>query len=230
MSESMNPDNGAADAPAGDDGPEAAPPAAALSKETVDLLRGRFGEAVLDVTYFRDETTVEVEPGRVAEVCRFLRDHAALRYDFLADLCGLDRLTLDVDGPRFAVVYHLQSIPLNRRLRLRACVDGEPPAVDSVTSVWSAANWHEREAFDLVGIRFNGHPNLERILTPEGFEGHPHRKDFGVGDEPVQFTESQEYLRHDHRTTIERDVDAHRRPDGAGPNPGPDPAEESTDG
>lgn len=230
MPESENPEKRAADTEAGDAGPETDPPAAAMSKATVDLLRSRFGDAVLDVTHFRDETTVEVESGRVAEICRFLRDHSELRYNFLADLCGLDRLTLDVGGPRFAVVYHLQSIPFNRRLRLRACVDSEPPALDSVVSVWSVANWHEREAFDLVGIRFNGHPNLERILTPEGFEGHPHRKDFAVGDEPVQFTGGQEYGRHDHRTTIERDVDAHRRPDDSGPDPGSDPSKESTDG
>ncbi|HJM43767.1 MAG: NADH-quinone oxidoreductase subunit C [Nitrospinota bacterium] len=228
MPESENPEKRAADAEAGEAGPETDPPAAAMSKATVDLLRRRFGDAVLDVTHFRDETTVEVESGRVAEICRFLRDHAELRYNFLADLCGLDRLTLDVDGPRFAVVYHLQSIPFNRRLRLRARVDADPPALDSVASVWSVANWHEREAFDLVGIRFNGHPNLERILTPEGFEGHPHRKDFAVGNEPVQFTGNQEYVRQHHRTTIERYVDAHRRPAGAGHEP--DAAEESADG
>ncbi|MFQ5912599.1 MAG: NADH-quinone oxidoreductase subunit C [Nitrospinota bacterium] len=204
--------------------PEPEQPAVALSQRTVELLRREFGDAVRSVAYFRDETTIEVEPGRVMEVCRFLRDHPNLKYNFLADLCGVDRLYLDVDGPRFAVVYTLYSIPCNRRVRLKACVDGTPPAVDSVTPVWTSANWQEREAYDLVGIHFRGHPNLERILTPEGFEGHPHRKDFPVGDEPVEFTGAQEFLRYRHPTTIEESVSSHRRP---GPSP-EDPAREST--
>ncbi len=199
--------------------PEAEEPAVALSRTTVDLLRGRFGDAIRAVDYFRDETTVEIDPGRLLEVCGFLRDHADLRYNLLADLCGLDRLDLGVDGPRFAVVYNLYSIPHHRRLRLKACVDGDPPAVDSVVSMWTSANWHEREAFDLMGIEFKGHPHLERILTPEGFEGHPHRRDFDTGDEPVQFTEGQAYVRARHKTTIEEYVNEYREPESSGPGP-----------
>jgi NADH-quinone oxidoreductase subunit C len=197
-------------------------PAVALSRTTVDRLRGQFGDAVRDVVYFRDETTIEVDPVRIVEICQFLRDHNELKYNFLADLCGVDRLDLDVDGPRFAVAYNLYSIPFNRRIRLKACMDGEPPTVDTVTSIWSSANWNEREAYDLVGIHFRGHPNLERILTPEGFEGHPHRKDFDVGNEPVEFTQSQEYVRHRHPTTIEDFVDTHREPDASAPPPAED--------
>ena len=199
-------------------------PAVALSQATVDHLRREFGDAVLGVSYFRDETTIEVAPGRIVGVCRLLRDQPELKYNFLADLCGVDRLNLEVEGPRYAVVYNLYSIPLNRRVRLKACVDGDPPLLDSVTSVWSTADWHEREAYDLVGIHFRGHPNLERILTPDGFEGHPHRKDFGVGDEPVQFTGEQEYIRRDHDTTIEGDVETYRRPDASAENPTREPA------
>ena len=194
-------------------------PAVALSRTTVNRLRSEFGEAVRRVVYFRDETTIEVDPARIVEICQFLRDHNDLKYNFLADLCGVDRLELDVDGPRYAVVYNLHSIPFNRRIRLKTCVDGDPPTVATVTSVWSAANWPEREAFDLVGIHFQGHPNLKRILTPEGFEGHPHRKDFDVGNEPVQFTASQEFVRHRHPTTVETYVDTHRKPDASAQTP-----------
>lgn len=216
MSASGSPENPAGAPEAGRAEEE---PAASLSRATVDLLRREFGDAVRGAAYFRDETTLEVDPGRIVEVCRFLRDHPALRYDFLADLCGLDRLCLGVEGPRFAVVYNLYSIPFNRRVRLKACVDGDPPTVDSVTPVWTAANWHEREAYDLVGIHFREHPNLTRILTPEGFEGHPHRKDFPVGDEPVQFTAGRKFVRHRHETTIEEYVEAHREPGPSDPGP-----------
>lgn len=192
--------------------------AVVLSKTTVDLLGNRFGDAIWAVDYFRDETTIEVDPGRLLEICSLLRDHQDLRYNLLADLCGLDRLDLAVDGPRFAVVYNLYSIPHQRRLRLKTCVDGDPPSVDSVTSLWISANWHEREAFDLVGIEFKGHSHLERILTPEGFEGHPHRRDFDTGNEPVQFTDGQQYVRTRHETTIEQYVDEYRNPESLEPS------------
>jgi len=113
-----------------------------------------------------------------------LRDSAALRFAQLSDLCGIDYRDYAVSGgteQRFAVVYHLLSNQHNLRLRIRTfCADDDFPVVDSVVEIWPSANWFEREAFDLFGIMFNGHPDLRRLLTDYGFVGHPFRKDFPV--------------------------------------------------
>ncbi|HHC71531.1 MAG TPA: NADH-quinone oxidoreductase subunit C [Thiotrichales bacterium] len=155
------------------------------------------------------EVTVEVPPEHLLEVCRVLRDDYPFRFKQLTDLCGVDysaygqsewrtdpsgcsffsrgveRRLFEAQDPdaipanRFAVVYHLLSVSLNQRLRVRTFPkDDELPVVDSVIGVWPAANWYEREAFDLFGIVFDGHPDLRRILTDYGFIGHPFRKDF----------------------------------------------------
>jgi len=114
-----------------------------------------------------------------------MRDNAVFSFAQLIDLCGVDYLDYKREspqgprkGPRFAVVYHLLSLKHNRRLRLRTYLDDENPLVASVTGVWNSANWYEREAFDLFGIVFEGHPDLRRLLTDYGFIGHPFRKDF----------------------------------------------------
>jgi NADH-quinone oxidoreductase subunit C len=128
------------------------------------------------------EITIEVVPADYLAACRKLRDHPELRFEQLVDLCGVDYASYgDVprEGPRFAVVLHLLSIQNNYRLRVRTfCRDDELPAVASLIEVWPSANWFEREAFDLFGIVFEGHPDLRRILTDYGFVGHPFRKDF----------------------------------------------------
>ena len=123
-----------------------------------------------------------VDAGSQLAVAESLRDAPGLRFDTLIDLCGLDYSHYGDgarDGARFAVVYHLLSVELNQRLRLRVFApDDDLPVLDSVTAVWPGANWYEREAFDLLGIVFTGHPDLRRILTDYGFVGHPFRKDF----------------------------------------------------
>jgi NADH-quinone oxidoreductase subunit C len=128
------------------------------------------------------EITIEVTPADYLAACRKLRDHPDLRFEQLVDLCGVDYASYGDaprDGPRFAVVLHLLSIQHNWRLRVRVfCRDNELPAVASLIEVWPSANWFEREAFDLFGIVFEGHPDLRRILTDYGFVGHPFRKDF----------------------------------------------------
>ncbi|MFA5531111.1 MAG: NADH-quinone oxidoreductase subunit C, partial [Thiohalomonadaceae bacterium] len=114
-------------------------------------------------------------------VCQALRDEDAFQFEQLIDLCGVDYLEYGEgtwQGPRFGVVYHLLSVSHNQRLRIRTFAEGEMPVVDSVVSIWNGANWFEREAFDLYGIVFEGHPDLRRILTDYGFIGHPFRKDF----------------------------------------------------
>jgi NADH-quinone oxidoreductase subunit C len=148
------------------------------------LLQSTLGDAVKTVSQAFDETTLTVSADRYLEACVTLRDAAGLRFDTLVDLCGLDYRDYrdgTHEGARFAVVLHLLSVELNQRLRVRvACPDDGLPLVASVTGVWSAANWYEREAFDLYGIVFEGHDDLRRILTDYGFVGHPFRKDFPI--------------------------------------------------
>ena len=150
------------------------------------------------------ELTLILSADHIKPVCLALRDDQALRFEQLIDLCGVDYaaygksewetteasltgfgrgvdrdIELEADDPqRFAVVYHLLSLEYNRRLRLKVYTGGAQPMVDSVADVWAVANWFEREAFDLFGILFRGHPDLRRILTDYGFVGHPFRKDF----------------------------------------------------
>lgn len=130
------------------------------------------------------EVTITVKSGDYYQVMQELRDDAALRFDTLIDLCGVDYQTYGEgtwDGLRFAAVTHLLSVQKNWRLRVRVFApDDEMPIVTSVTPIWRAANWFEREAFDLYGIIFEGHNDLRRILTDYGFIGHPFRKDFPV--------------------------------------------------
>jgi NADH-quinone oxidoreductase subunit C len=147
----------------------------------VHRLKERFSEVVEEVTSFRDEVTIVVRPEAILRVCRFLKEDPELQYNFLADLCGVD--WLERRAPRFEVVYNLYSIPRADRIRVKIrLTEGEE--VESVTSVWSTANWHEREVFDMFGIRFAGHPDLRRILMPGEWEGHPLRKDYPVEDMP----------------------------------------------
>ena len=128
----------------------------------------------------RGQLTIEVAPGDLVAACTRLRDDPQLRFTTLIDLLGIDYDGhARWEGPRFAVVYNLLSIEHNMRVRVRTfCADEDFPAVDSVIGVWPSANWYEREAFDLYGILFRGHPDLRRILTDYGFIGHPFRKDF----------------------------------------------------
>ncbi len=136
----------------------------------------------LAVTESYGEVTVTVPAASYQALALLLRDQPDLRFETLIDLCGVDYQGYkdgQYQGPRFAVVTHLLSVEHNRRIRLRVFApDDHMPIVDSLTEVWPAANWYEREAFDLFGIAFQGHPDLRRLLTDYGFIGHPFRKDF----------------------------------------------------
>ncbi|ODU08619.1 MAG: NADH-quinone oxidoreductase subunit C [Rubrivivax sp. SCN 71-131] len=147
-------------------------------------LEAVLGDAAASLVRARGEITVTVRAERYAEVARTLRDAPTLRFEQLIDLCGVDYADYrnrPWEGPRFCVVTHLLSVSHNWRLRLKVfAVDDDLPAVASVNGVWGAANWFEREAFDLYGIVFEGHEDLRRILTDYGFIGHPMRKDFPV--------------------------------------------------
>jgi NADH-quinone oxidoreductase subunit C len=145
-------------------------------------LAAQLGGRIVSETDALGELTIVVKAGDLLQVCAVLRDASGLRFDLLVDLCGLDYSHYADgawDGPRFAVAYHLLSTQLNQRLRVRVFApDDALPVLPSVTPVWPAANWYEREAFDLLGIVFTDHPDLRRILTDYGFVGRPFRKDF----------------------------------------------------
>ncbi|ASY69660.1 MAG: NADH-quinone oxidoreductase subunit C [Sinorhizobium fredii] len=138
------------------------------------LIAERFGEAVEELGVSHGVHAFAAPPDRIVELCRFLKQHPALRFDFLSDICGVDYYP---EAPRYEAVYHLYSLPNKWRIRIK-CRLGDPPRVPSVTGVWRTANWHEREAWDMYGISFEGHPDLRRIYMWEGFEGFPQRKDF----------------------------------------------------
>jgi len=157
-------------------------------------LNTALGDKLVRVTTALNEVTVVVKAENLPAAAMTLRDAPELKFEQLTDLCGVDYSAYGVGasegepgagpsdaGTRFAVVYHLLSITHNRRLRLRVfAADDEFPVVASVINVWPSANWFEREAFDLLGIVFTGHPDLRRILTDYGFVGHPFRKDFPI--------------------------------------------------
>jgi NADH-quinone oxidoreductase subunit C len=150
----------------------------------VTKLKEKFTASVLEVKEYRGETTITVKKEDIVAVCAFLKNE--LGYNFLTDLCGVDYLG---QSPRFLVVYHLYSLTSKERLRLKVPVEEKDPKVDTVSSVWATANWHERECWDLMGISFNNHPDLRRILMPADWEGHPLRKDYplqGPGRAPYQ--------------------------------------------
>ncbi|MBM4192459.1 MAG: NADH-quinone oxidoreductase subunit C [Gammaproteobacteria bacterium] len=181
-----------------------------------EVLSAVLGDLVRRIESLPDEVTLECDAPHLLAVATELRDHPQLGFDTLIDLCGVDYLhygqsewktfsatgsgfSRGVDrrgaaegyqpGRRFAVVSHLLSVRLNRRIRLRVfCPDADEPIVDSLVGIWAAANWFEREAFDLFGILFKGHPDLRRLLTDYGFIGHPFRKDFPlIGNVEVRY-------------------------------------------
>jgi NADH-quinone oxidoreductase subunit C len=145
-------------------------------------LKTRLGARVLETHAHRGDHTVVLTRDAIVEALAYCRDEPDLRFDLLADLTAVDYLRYPgrEDGPRFDVVYHLYSIPHRHRLRLRVPVEQDDPVVPTATALWPIANWLEREVWDMFGIRFEGHPDLRRLLLYEEFEGHPLRKDYAV--------------------------------------------------
>ncbi len=184
------------------------------------IIESRFGEYISQTHIARGELTVDVIPDHLYTLCKALRDDADLRFEQLIDVCGIDyseygltewvtdqatgtgferaanreeRIRVLPSMPtRFAVAYQLLSVSLNHRVRLKVFLPGDFPCVDSVITVWPSADWFEREAFDLFGILFNGHPDLRRILTDYGFVGYPFRKDFPlIGNVEMRYDATQ---------------------------------------
>lgn len=156
-----------------------------LAAATLEKLRSSFGDAIGPVHEFRGEHSVSVNAERIRDVCATLkREHS---FNVLTDLSGVDHYG---EEPRFEVVYLVYSTVHRCHLRLKARVAEESPTIDSVVSVWSGADWHEREAFDMFGIEFRGHPNLKRILMWPGYPHFPLRKDFPLAGLPAELPDT----------------------------------------
>jgi len=160
------------------------PLAAAITD--LDLLKGHPSlarllawnrNAVQEAKFDREEMSIYIEQASIVEACALLRDDPDCPFNFLSDVTCVDWYPSE---PRFEVVYHLLSIPNKERVRLKVRLSGNGPTLESLTPIWPAANYFEREVFDLFGIRFSGHPYLRRLLMPEDWEGHPLRKDYPV--------------------------------------------------
>ncbi len=147
-----------------------------IPQELGEKFKAKFGDSILEVkTDGVLDPYLKVAPASLREACTFARDTEAMNFDLLMCLSGMD-----YGNGKLGVVYHLNSTKWNHKITLKVEVPLENPHVPSVESVWKTANWHEREAFDLVGIVFDGHPDLRRILLPDDWEGHPLRKDYQV--------------------------------------------------
>ena len=143
----------------------------------LQLLRENFPDAVLDTMLPQGDATAVIRPESLTRIIDFLKNDSRLQFNILVDITAVDYLERK---PRFDVVYHLLSLPFNRRLRLKVPVEDGSSTLNSLTPWWGSADWLEREVWDMFGIRFAGHPNLKRILMYEEFQGHPLRKDYPI--------------------------------------------------
>lgn len=169
-----------------------------MREKIEEKLRAAFRENIVSVSEYRGQLSVEVNREVIVEVCRLLKEDPELQFNFLSDICGADMLNFENASSRkaylaveqeyrpeqvpveerFRVVYHLLSLGNKARVRLKVKVDGENPVCPSVTPIYPAANWYERETFDMFGITFEGHPDMRRMYMPEEYEYYPLRKDF----------------------------------------------------
>lgn len=185
---------------------------AAVHAAAIESVRQEFGDQLVESIAFRGEMTIVVERERIVEILAHLRNHAELRFDRLADLTAIDYLEAPTlagirSDARFAVVYHLMSRSSLARLRVRALVPEEDPSIASVTGLFPAANWPEREVYDLMGISFDGHPDLKRIMLPDDWDGHPLRKDYPIGAEEIQFSFNEDEIAAQYPQTLEERED-----------------------
>jgi NADH-quinone oxidoreductase subunit C len=165
--------------------------------DPVVAVKQTFPQAVNDVVEFRGETTLVLDPTSIVKVAQYLRDTPGLVFNYLSSISDVDYWP-DTSRPgRFGVSYHLYSMLYNRRIRLKVYLPDENPEVETVTSVWPGANWLEREIADLMGITFKGHPDQRRLMMPDDWNGHPHRRDYPLGYETVMFSfNAEEIMKH----------------------------------
>lgn len=157
----------------------------------LDRMTERFPDAVIESAEFRGDLSIVVAPTQYLALARFLRDEPGLRYSFLENLCGVDYLGRD---PRFELVVHLVSMQHLHRVCLKLRLPEADPRAPSLTALFPTANYQEREAYDLLGIVFDGHPSLKRILLPDDWVGHPQRKDHPLVEEEIAFSFNQERI------------------------------------
>ncbi|MBI5051094.1 MAG: NADH-quinone oxidoreductase subunit C [Nitrospirae bacterium] len=170
--------------------------------QIAEKIKEKFPGEVVEITQFREQVSITVKRDNILNICRYIHDDADICMDYLSDLCGVD---YPGRRPRFEVVYNLYSLKHCHRVRLKALVPEDDSSIDSVVSVWAGTNWHEREACDMYGIIFKGHPDLRRILMPEDWEGFPLRKDYplkGPEAEYRGYEEVKELHRHDKEWNI----------------------------
>ncbi len=158
------------------------------AKDPVTTLKAQLPDAIDDVKTFRNETTVIVSRENLVGVLTFLRNTSGLIYNYLSDISAVDYYPDDNRPERFGVSYHLYSMLYNRRVRVKVFVPEDDPTLPTVTGVWAGANWPEREIFDMMGITFEGHPDMRRVLMPDDWDGHPHRRDYPLGYETPMFS------------------------------------------
>jgi len=149
-----------------------------MATDYIDRINSQYRDSIIDSHNFREEQTITVMKNPIADLLKFIRDDPKLDFNFLMDLTAVDYLNRKDD--RFEVVYHLYSLKHNGRLRVKVPVNEDDCRIDSVSALWKTANWYEREVWDLYGIKFNGHPDMRRILLYEEFKGHPLRKDYPI--------------------------------------------------
>jgi NADH-quinone oxidoreductase subunit C len=180
--------------------PKANPLAAPVPSPALDRIKERFADQVVEVAYYAGEVSVRLKQERAEEIWRFLRDDPGLRFDYLSNLTAVHW----PERPKpFEVVYHLFSIAQRQRINLKIDVaEGEQPP--TACRVWATANWHEREVFDLFGIRFHGHPDLTRILMTDEWVGHPLRKDYPLEGKPEDHMQLREVTTAEHVYTFDK--------------------------
>ncbi len=155
---------------------------------TLKKLKENFSSSILEVVEYKGQVSITIKKEDLLMLCRYLKDDPELQYNFLSDLCAVDYPKRE---KRFDIIYNLYSLPCRWRVRLKVKVaDGEN--VPSLTPIWQTANWHEREVYDLFGVKFDNHPDLQRILMPDDWEGHPLRKDYPLMFEEVAFSHNKD--------------------------------------
>ncbi len=158
-----------------------------ISTEFKVLVDNGFGDEIVESKRFRDQDFITVRKERIVEILTLLRDAPSCDYQLVSDILGVDLLGFERE-PRFEIVYSLYSLSTNRRIVIKAQVDEDTPEIDTVSGVWLAAEWPEREIYDMFGIDFINHPDMRRLLMPDDWVGHPLRKDFPLGGEEVEFS------------------------------------------
>lgn len=162
-----------------------------IEKSVLDALGERFGDKITGHKKFADQLSIFVTADAIFDIARFMKEDERTKFELLSDICGVD--WIDCPEQRFELVYNFYNIDEKLRILIRTTIpDSETPSIQSIQPVYTGADWLEREVYDMLGIEFDGHPDLRRIITPEGMEGWPHRKDFPLTYEAPHFSHNKD--------------------------------------